>query len=79
MDREAYLGKNIGLLQEPELKRQSMEWKLVKKVMLTSENHRMCDVYREPCFNQKMFTYGLNMGLAWDRKAVYGMKTLTLH
>ena len=24
---------------------------------------RMCDVYREACFSQKMFTNGLNMSL----------------
>ena len=39
---------------------------------------RMCNVYTEECFNQKMFTNGQNMGLlqqAWVEKTVDGVET----
>ena len=39
---------------------------------------RMCDVYGEACFHQKMFTNWLNMGLlfwAWVKKIAHGVET----
>ena len=41
----------------------------------------MCDVYREECFNQEIFTNWLNIGLslwAWVEMIVDGMETYWL-
>ncbi len=41
----------------------------------------MCDVHREPYFNQKMFTNGLNIGLllwAWVKKSLWRGNTDSL-
>ena len=38
----------------------------------------MCDVYREACFSEKIFTNGQNMAFLlqeWVEKTVYGVKT----
>ena len=39
---------------------------------------RMCNVYKEACFNQKTFINRLNMGLSlqvWVEKTVHGVET----
>ena len=49
---------------------------------LKSANYvKFTDVYGEACFNQKMFTYGLNIDLplqAWIKKTVHEVETYCL-
>ena len=55
---------------------------LAKKYKQCKIYRRMCDVYREVCLSQEMFTKGVNMGLllqAQVGKTIHGVETHHLY
>ena len=62
---------------ENQTKCSKLEQKSIIKLLMAEKSKpceiykRICGVYGEACFNQKMFTNGINMGLllqAWFKK-----------